>query len=108
MTMLASIMGVWIIASIISSSPGVQTGADDKNLGRLAKFSSEEATFNDNACKNPKYSLHPKDHDADEHVKINCPAEPGMVFPNLYAIDEQHIRAKLDGVNYELFRFEKK
>ena len=62
MTMLASIMGVWIIASIISSSPGVQTGADDKNLGRLAKFSSEEATFNDNACKNPKYSLHPKDH----------------------------------------------
>ena len=69
MTMLASIMGIWIIASIISSSPGLQTGADDKNLGRLAKFSSEEATFNDNVCKNPKYSLHPKDHDARRACK---------------------------------------
>jgi hypothetical protein len=103
-TMVDSIMGVWIIASVISASPQVQDDQIKKNLGNLATFSRAEATFSENACKNPKYAFHPKDNDSDDHVKISCPGHDEMIFPNLYAIDEQHIRAKINDVNYELFR----
>ena len=108
MTMIDSVMGVWIIASIISSSPDVQQTEINKNLGNLATFSSMEATFSETACKNPKYSFHPKDRDAEDHVKIVCPSRADAIFPNLYAIDDQHIRAKLNNLNYELFRNTKK
>ncbi len=104
MTMIDSVMGVWIIASIISSSPDVQQTEINKNLGNLAAFSSTEATFSATECRNPKYSFHPKDQDAEDHVKIVCPSRADAIFPNLYAIDDQHIRAKLNNVNYELFR----
>ena len=103
-TMLESVMGVWIIASVISASPQVQQDQIKKNLGNLATFSPAEATFSANVCKNPKYAFHPKDKDAEDHVKISCPSNVEMIFPNLYAIDEQHIRAKINDVNYELFR----
>ena len=109
MAMLEAVMGVWIIASIISDTPNVRTEpGPEKNLGQLVKLSPQEATFNESVCKNPKYSLHAKDRDSDEHVKIYCPSNANLAFPNLYAIDGQHIRAKLNGVNYELFRYEKK
>src|SRR5215471_8649101 len=103
-TMVDSIMGIWIIASVISASPQVQEDQIKKNLGNLATFSPAEATFSENACKNPKYAFHAKDQDSDDHVKISCPGHDEMIFPNLYGIDEQHIRAKINNVNYELFR----
>ena len=109
MAMLESVMGIWIIASVISGTPNVQTApGPEKNLGQIVKLSQQEAVFNESLCKNPKYSFHAKDKDSDDHVKIFCPSNPNLEFPNLYAIDDQHIRAKLNGVNYELFRFQKK
>jgi len=104
MTMLESIMGVWIIASVISASPEVQDAEIKKHLGNLATFKQTEATFSGTTCDKAKYAFHPKDRDADDHIKITCTNHIEMVFPNLYAIDEQHIRAKLEGVNYELYR----
>ena len=109
MAMLESVMGIWIIASIISETPNVRIEpGPEKNLGQIVKLSPQEATFNESFCSNPKYSFHAKDQETDDHVKIYCPSNPNLAFPNLYAIDDQHIRAKLNGVNYELFRFEKK
>jgi hypothetical protein len=108
MAMLEAVMGVWIIASIISEVPNVPLDPNaGQNLGRLATFSTREATFNEKKCPNPKYAFHPKDKDADDHVKISCPSNAAMTFPNLYGIDDQHIRAKVGGINYELYRFEK-
>lgn len=109
MALLESVMGVWIIASIISDTPNVPTEpGPEKNLGQIVELNRQQATFNEIVCKNPKYSLHPKDRDAEEHVKIYCPSNATLAFPNLYTIDDQHIRAKLNGVNYELYRFQKK
>ena len=104
MTMIESIMGVWIIASIISVSPDVQKDEIKKHLGNLATFTKAEADFDGTNCTKPKYAFHPKDQDAEDHVKISCIDHVDMIFPNLYAIDDQHIRAKIEGVNYELFR----
>jgi hypothetical protein len=106
--LLDSIMGVWIIASVISASPEVQNAENKQTLGSLATFSQTEATFGKSRCDRPKYAFHEKDQDADDHIKITCINHGELVFPNLYAIDEQHIRAKIEGVNYELYRYSQK
>lgn len=108
MMLLDSIMGVWIIASVISASPDVQNAETKKTLGSVATFSQTEAKFGERTCDSPKYAVHEKDQDADEHIKISCIGHTELVFPNLYAIDEQHIRAKIEGINYELYRYSQK
>lgn len=105
---LDSIMGVWIIASVISASPEVQNAEDKQTLGSIATFSQNEATFGKTTCDKPKYVFHEKDQDADDHIKITCIDHTELVFPNLYSIDEQHIRAKIEGINYELYRYSQK
>jgi hypothetical protein len=108
MMALDSIMGVWIIASVISASPEVQNVENKQTLGSIATFSQTEATFGKTTCNKPKYVFHEKDQDADDHIKITCIDQAELVFPNLYSIDEQHIRAKIEGINYELYRYSQK
>jgi len=71
-------------------------------------FSQTEAIFGKTACNKPKYELHTKDQDADDHMKITCLDHAGLVIPNLYSIEEQHIRAKIEGTNYEFYRYSQK
>jgi hypothetical protein len=108
MMALDSIMGVWIIASVISASPEVQNAENKQTLGSIATFNQNEATFGKTTCDKPKYVFHKKDQDSDDHIKITCIDNAELVFPNLYSIDEQHIRAKIEGINYELYRYSQK
>ena len=108
MMALDSIMGVWIIASVISVSPEIQNAENKQTLGSIAAFSQNEVTFGKITCNRPRYAFHEKDQDADDHIKVTCIDRSELVFPNLYAIDEQHIRAKIEGVNYELYRYSQK
>lgn len=108
MMALDSIMGVWIIASVISASPEVQNAENKQTLGSIVTFSQTETIFSKTACNKPKYELHAKDQDADDHMKITCLDHAELVFPNLYSIDEQHIRAKIEGINYEFYRYNQK